>query len=158
MFWLTKSSGLLVCYINLFSFLFFFKKFKSEWKRQSNNMSCRTVFWLVQLEKMYWECSRQLRFWPLLANTVTLPVTASFDMILTEGGHLPVGSSLQALLESLQWRLLASMQTHKSSHQTGSASLIPSSATRAKVRRDLNFSSFAYKAENLPVQVSWTWV
>lgn len=49
------------------------------------------------------------------------------------------------------------MQTHKSLHQTGSASLI-SSATHAKIRHDLNLSPFVYKAEHFPVQVSWTQV
>lgn len=78
-------------------------------------------------------------------------------MILTENGHLPTWTSLQALLESLQRCLLASMQTHKSLHQTESASLI-SSATRAKIRHDLNLSPFVYKAEHFPVQVSWTHV
>lgn len=64
---------------------------------------------------MHWECRGHLKFQPLLASTVTLPGTASFNLTLADNGHLPTWSSLPALLESLQRCLLASILTHKSS-------------------------------------------
>lgn len=76
---------------------------------------CRAFYDWSILKKMHWECRGHLKFQPLLASTVTLPGTASFNLTLADNGHLPTWSSLPALLESLQRCLLASILTHKSS-------------------------------------------
>lgn len=116
---------------------------------------CRVFSYWTILKKMLWECRRHLsssHSGPTLSLCQALQVLTRLSLKMNPfplGAHShPCWSPCKDACGLLHWL----------TNPDGTSSQISSPAPLAKVRRDLNLSSFEFKAGHFPGQVSWNQV